>query len=174
MRLRDIGKTTERREQNEPCNLGGMAAREVTRNSGAQRFAEQINWVIGSELLKSFVSGFLERMFARFTRAVCITGILNDEYIECGNLLECVCIMSAPNSAAGIAVQNKHASSGWLRGRRTFPADGFAASIGPPFQLCCGAEFICLRGIKMRWEINHAALKRTAANAAQQVKDRTD
>src|ERR1051326_6546083 len=64
VRLGDIREPIERRKENGAGDLVRIMAGQIGRNTGAERFAQNINRIVGAEELQRLTGRFLKRGFA--------------------------------------------------------------------------------------------------------------
>ena len=147
---------------------------EISGHSCPERFTDEVSGMIGGEQLQGCVRRGVEAALARRTRAIFIARIFDDEDIKRSGLLNRVGVVTALESAAGIAVGDEHLALRRLNGRQPFPADGFTRGTGPTLQIFRGRVFFDFVRTARRREIDHPTLKTGTAEAKDDIDGGTE
>jgi len=121
-----------------------MFPRQISGNSSAERFTDQINWLIGREQHKGLIGGAVEADLTRLAWPILVARVFDDEDIQRRGLLNGVGIVAALESAACVAVGDKNLALRRLGWTQSLPADGFARWTGPTLQFLRGSVFLDL------------------------------
>ena len=169
VRLRDGNKTIVSTEQNDTIDFIWMFAREIRRDAGAERFADEVNGAIGREQFERFIGSGIKRVFGGLAGAVFIAGIFDDVDVQRSSLLNRVRIMAAFKRAAGVSVSDDHLTLRGLGGRHSFPANWLASGTGPTRQILRGGVLLDFRRTHVRRKIDHTPLQGGAADTKNEI-----
>src|SRR5688572_9419507 len=100
--------------------------------------------------------------------------MLQDKNIHPFRMAQRLGKLGAVNAAAGIAMSDQHCAARWFSWRAPFPTDVLARGIFPALQSSRCPDLYYVGGRAGGGIINHAALKRRAANNRDQIETEQD
>lgn len=131
VKLSDVDETVVGCEQNDTRDFSRVFPREISRDAGSERFANEVRRVIRGKQLQRFIGCGVDRLLGRRAGTVFVAGIFEEVNVECTRLLNGIGELAALECATGVAMSDEHLALRRLRGRHSFPTDRFARGAGP-------------------------------------------
>lgn len=174
VRLTDRNKAVVWREQDDACDFVGMFSREISRDAGAEGFADKIGGSIRGQQRQCFIGGIVKRVFGGFSGTIFVARIFDDEHVKRRGGLNNVGVVATLKGAAGVAVGDEHLALRGLHGRQAFPTDGLAAGIGPTREILRGGVTLDFGSVNLWRKVDQPALEAGATEAKNDVYDNGD